>query len=274
MDSLRLDGISREEVGKTVCAVLGASEHQCLFHVAALQQLEKKSGLELLRYRVERLSDACSRRRRPVKVDRRGITQHLPGKRSDGSRHRRAEEKRLPLRWNLLQDSLDVRQETHVEHAVSLVEHEVLDSVESRVRRFHVIEQAPWSRDQHVGSTAERVLLRTHADSTDDGCRGHWSVRRDCVELFDYLRGQLAGRRHDERARSASRARDQLVENGKKKGSGLAAASRRAGEYVLALHRGGNGVRLNWRGTHETELLDSLEEERVEIEVVEWHPSI
>ncbi len=59
-----------------------------------------------------------------------------------GARHRRAEEERLPPRRDVAQHAADVGQEAHVEHAVGLVEHEVLEPGELRVGHAEVVEQA------------------------------------------------------------------------------------------------------------------------------------
>ncbi len=34
---------------------------------------------------------------------------------------------RLPLRWNVSQNALNIREEAHVEHAVGFIQNEVLD---------------------------------------------------------------------------------------------------------------------------------------------------
>src|SRR5687767_10051930 len=96
------------------------------------------------------------------------MLEHLIGKRRNRSRHCRAEEKRLTLCRNLLQDALDVRKESHVEHAIGFIEHEILDLVEPGVRRPHVIEKPARCRNENVGTAAESVLLRSHSYATDD----------------------------------------------------------------------------------------------------------
>ena len=68
----------------------------------------------------------------------------------------------------MAQHAPDVGQESHVEHAVGFVEHEVLEAGELRVRRAEMIEQTAGRADDHVDAAAERVLLRPHADAAED----------------------------------------------------------------------------------------------------------
>ena len=69
----------------------------------------------------------------------------------------------------LLQDVLDLRQEAEVEHVVGLVEHQVLDAVETQVAAPDVIEQPPGRCDHELGAALlERVDLPLHADATDE----------------------------------------------------------------------------------------------------------
>jgi hypothetical protein len=148
----------------------------------------------------------------------------------------------------VLQHAADVRQEAHVEHAIGLVEHKVLQAAELRIRRTEMIQQPSRSRDNDVDAAAESVLLRSHADAAEHGRRGQRRMHREIVEIFDDLRRELAGRRQHECARRAARLADQAVENREQKGRGLAAAGHRAGEQVLPRHRERDGISLNGRG--------------------------
>ena len=89
---------------------------------------------------------------------------------------------------------------------------------------------------------------------------------RDRVDLLDDLQRQLAGWRHNERAGGAPWTRDQLVKDWKGECGCLAAPRGGASEEILALHGRRDGVGLDWRRTREAQLLDSLEEARVELE--------
>ena len=76
------------------------------------------------------------------------------------------------------QHPADVGEEAHVEHPVGLVEHEVLEAGQLRVRVPEVIEQPAGRRDDHVDAAAERVLLRAHADAAEHRRAGDRRVDR------------------------------------------------------------------------------------------------
>ena len=97
----------------------------------------------------------------------------------------------------------DVRQEPHVEHAVGLVEHEVLEAGELRVGLPEMIEQPAGRADDHVDAAAEGVLLRPHADAAEHRGAGDRRVHGEVVQILENLRGELARRREDQRARGA-----------------------------------------------------------------------
>ncbi len=65
------------------------------------------------------------------------------------------EQQVLPLPGQEGQDALDVRQEAHVEHPVSLVEHEDFDAREVHVALALMIEQPPRCGDQNVDAASE-----------------------------------------------------------------------------------------------------------------------
>ena len=184
-----------------------------------------------------------------------------------GRRHRGAEEERLAPGRQVPQHAPDVGQEAHVEHPVGLVEHQVLDAGKLGVGRAEVVEQPAGrgddARRRRCGTRAPGVPIPTPPKIAAAGDR---RVHGQVVEVLEDLRGQLAGRRQDERARGAAGLVDQPVEDGQQERRRLAAPGHRAGEHVPPLERGRDGVGLDRCRTGEPELLDSLEEARVELE--------
>ena len=144
------------------------------------------------------------------------------------------------------EDAPDVRQESHVEHAIGFVEHQILEAGELRVRRPKMIEQPARRRDDDVHAAAKRVLLRTHADAAKHRGAGDRRVHRQIGQVFDDLRRQLTRRRQDERTRHAARLRHQPVEDRQQERSGLAAAGHRAGKQIPALERRAESRRSEW----------------------------
>ena len=65
----------------------------------------------------------------------------------------------------------DGGQEAHVQHAIGLVEDQVLDTGEVAVAPGHEVYQATRSGDNNVGPPSERLNLRLFADAAEN--RGH-----------------------------------------------------------------------------------------------------
>ena len=136
---------------------------------------------------------------------------------------------------------------------------------ELRVRRAEVIEQPARRADDDVDAAAEGVLLRAHADAAEDGRAGDRRVDGEVGQVLEDLRGQLARRRQDERARRAARLRHQPLQDRQQERDRLAAACHGASEQILAFERRRNRVGLNRRRSGEPEVLQSFEEIWVEL---------
>ena len=129
-----------------------------------------------------------------------------------------------------------------------------------------MVEQAAGRRDDHVHAAAKGVLLRTHADAAVHRGAGDRRVDGERVQVLEDLRGQLARGRQDQRARRPPRPIDQPVKDRQQKRGGLAAAGLRARQDVASGERRRNRVRLNGRGSNESELANSLEQVGMELE--------
>ena len=169
----------------------------------------------------------------------------------DLRRHRRREHQVLPLARQGGDDAADGLDETHVEHAVRLVEHEDLADVEVRTALRHQIEQAAGRRHDDVRVAAQRLHLRSLADAAeyDRALRGN--VDAVVGEVVRDLGRQLARRREHQRARSPAlpaRLARQAVEDRQSEGGGLAGSGLRAPENVAPGQEVRDRLRLNRRG--------------------------
>ena len=207
-------------------------------------------------------------------LDGHRIAQHFRRQCRNRRRHRRTEKERLTPRRQIRQDAADLGKEAHVEHAIGLVENEILEMAHPRITRPHVIQQPSWRGDDHVDAALERVFLRAHAHAAEDRRARDRGVDRQRVEIFENLRRELAGRRKDERAGRTPRLVDQPVQDRQQERRRLATAGLRRGNHVLALQRRRNCFSLNRGGPDETEFLDALEKRRMKPEMVEWHGSL
>ena len=147
-----------------------------------------------------------------------------------------------------------------------IVEHQMLDAVELRVRMPQVIEQAPGRRDENVHTRAKGMLLRSHTDAAEDRRGGDWRVHRELLQLLEDLRRELSRRGENERARRAAWPVHQTVQDRQQKGGGLTATGHRAGQHVTTSDSGRNGVDLNGCRAAEAQLLDAAQNLWVQLE--------
>jgi len=158
------------------------------------------------------------------------------------------------------EDASHVGKEAHVEHAIGLVEHQVLDVGERGVRVLEVVDQTPGGCDQDVDPPAESGRLGSHGDPSVDGRRADPGESGEPGEIVDDLERQLTGRRQHERPGLAARTIHEAMEDGKKERRGLTAAGGGAGEEVTSAERMRNRFGLNGGGAHEAQLLHSTQE--------------
>ena len=194
-------------------------------------------------------------------VELRGVTsidprmvQQLGGQRLDLVGERRREKQVLPFFRQQREHALHVRDETHVEHPVGLVEHEELDRGEIDVTLPVMIEQAAGRGHQDVDAALELHGLRPDAHAAEDHHRREFQVLAVHADGFFDLRGEFAGGREDQRAQRlalGARVRGRLVgqalQHRQYETGGLAGAGLRAGEEVATGENGWNGLGLDRR---------------------------
>ena len=174
--------------------------------------------------------------RRLRHLDPHRIVQEAVDELADLRRHRGGEEQRLPGEGQELHDPLDVGDEAHVEHAVGLVDDEDLDAGQKQPPALEMVEQAAGRGDQHVGAARDHLVLLVEGDAADQEREVQLVVDAVALEAVLHLRGELARRLEDERARHA-RAGAALLEQrqhrqhegGRLAGAGLRQARARRG---------------------------------------------
>jgi hypothetical protein len=130
VNALRINPVAHQVLGNSVGAMLRACEDECLPDVASSQQVDEQRRLQMLRHRVRRLRDRGSWRCLALQADGFRVLQHVARKQRNRRWHRGAEEQRLPPRREVLKHAADRRQKPHVQHAIGLVQYEVLESAE------------------------------------------------------------------------------------------------------------------------------------------------
>ena len=189
-----LDQNLRQPVGP----VLGAGKDQGLVDFPSLEQLHQQGGFPLLNHRVYSLGDADRGGGLPLNVDRHRVVENFAGELGDFCGHGGAEKQILPLLRDMPEHSSNVREETHVEHPVRLVEDQVLDPSEFGVGLSEMIEEPTRRGHDHVHPAPESMLLRPHPDAAKDRRPGDRGVRCQGVEVLNDLSCQLPGGRDDQ----------------------------------------------------------------------------
>ena len=197
----------------------------------------------------EVLGDGLGRGGRRGDLDALGILEELADEARDLGRHRRREEQRLPARRQQLADLLDVGDEAHVEHAVGLVDDEDLDAHQHDASALEMVEQASGRSDQHVDAAVELLDLIVHRHAADQQRQVQLVVDAVLLEALRHLRGELARRREDQRARHArpGAARLEPGDHRQHERCGLAGARLGDAEDIAAGHGDRDGGGLNGR---------------------------
>ena len=186
--------------GHAVRAPLRPHEDEDRHHVLPTEEPDEEGGLQVLRDRVDFVTN---RRGRPMgwrDGDADGIAHDRSGKGLDLGRHRGGKQERLAVSRKGANDPPNVRKESHVEHAVRLIEDEDLETAEVHVPAGHVVEEPARRRDHDIDSRAEGVFLRRHSDAAVHGMAADPRPLREAAEGDFNLGCKLAGRGEDEGA--------------------------------------------------------------------------
>mmetsp|Transcript_12331 Transcript_12331/g.33873 ORF Transcript_12331/g.33873 Transcript_12331/m.33873 type:complete len:282 (+) Transcript_12331:732-1577(+) len=200
-----------------------------------------------------------------------GHVLHLPGK-CRGEHHRLAWECAVPSHPSLFYNVPYLRLESHVKHAVSLIQDKELNKLKRHEVAFAHVLEAPGSGNQDVTPFLEVRLLFSHVGTTIDDATPDSSVEGKLRSLNMDLRGELARWRQDESAghrlgpairpwRGRRRpAAEQRLEAGHHEGASLTAAGLRASHEVAPGGDYRDGVLLHGRGTLVAAAPEVLEE--------------
>jgi len=259
--------LARDLVG----AVFRAREDEHEVERLVAEQVDQQIDLAALRNGIEELRDRFRGIRAAPDLDGLRRAEELGGDALDVGRERRREEQRLALARQRAHDAADLRQEAHVEHAVGFIEHRDLDVAERDVAGAHEVEQAAGRGDDDVDAAAHRRDLRGLADAAEDGGAADVDGLAEQADLLLDLRRELARRRDDERARSASvrRLAHEPLEDGQHERRGLAGARLRDPDQIAPFENLRNRRRLDRRRHGVARIGDGLEKLFGQIESTE-----
>lgn len=110
-------------------------------------------------------------------------------------------------------DHIDIVDESHIEHAVHLVEDEVFHMGKVYESPFYEVDETPWGRDHDLRTSFERLPLCPDIGTSVDRKRAEEHPVGEFEEFFPDLHGKLAGRSEDDDLRLADAGID-LLEKG------------------------------------------------------------
>ena len=232
---------------------LGLHEDQRHDHVGLIEDLRQRVGLvrpgrlhvELADLRGDLRPGADLHGLRIVHVAQREPAHPL--------RHRGAEEQRLTLRRALPEDPFDIGRESHVEHAVGLIEDADADVCEGEGAPLDVVAEPAGGRDDDVRSLAQLLHLTSDRVAAVDRDAAQLMALAEPGQLVVHLDCQLSGGTEHERLYGAVTRIEPLDDRNPER-RGLAAPGLRLTDDVPPRHRKRQRSGLNGRGHRVSEL--------------------
>ena len=187
-----------------------------------------------------------------------GIRQVALDQAVDGAVERGREEQRLVRLVEPAEHPFDLGHESHVGHAVGLVEHQRLELVDGDFAAVAEIDEAPGGRDDQVHALAQLGDLAVDVGAAVDGHGVEPQLLGQRCQDVVHLHGELAGGKEDEgeRARGTGGGTRSLclpgglgpLQERDAEGEGLARTRLRLAADVTPGQRVGDGQGLNRKG--------------------------
>jgi hypothetical protein len=188
-----------------------------------LQKLYKQRRLQVLTDRIEGVADR-DRRYCGTHIERDRLCQDVTGQMPDLFGHGGREEQGLPLLREMLQDSPDVREKTHVEHMVGLVKDQYLKSAEINRPLTKVVEEPSRAGNDNLCAASQLIYLGINTYAAIDGYASEAGLPPQAVDRLMYLLCQFACGCDDKGTNISAASHHQAIQYREHKGSGLAGA--------------------------------------------------
>lgn len=265
MDRRGWEALVDEEVGQRVRHALGLDEDQSQASTVGVKDVKQDGALVDVLNVLNLLSDVLRGGTDTTNGEEDVVLEEVAGKHLDIAGEGGGKHEGLAVLHTghvlALHNSSNLRLETHVKHAVSLVKHKVLDVLQGDATTLYEVDQTSRSSHQEIASTLDLAKLRTDVSSTVDDARSHPGTVGELPRLVVDLRDQLTGGCENERrgvglaltpkATLTNRVGRGtglvgLGENGEEETTSLARTSLSASHQIAAAHDDGDGVLLHW----------------------------
>eukprot|EP00042_Codosiga_hollandica_P051259 m.626658 g.626658 ORF g.626658 m.626658 type:complete len:338 (+) comp58246_c0_seq2:519-1532(+) len=195
-----------EEVLELVGALLGLDEHEDQgLRAGRIEQVQQAVALLVILNPDDLLSDVLAGGTNTTNCEEDVVREEVTGKHLNLTGERGAEHERHARTGRghgiLLHNAADLRLETHVKHAISLVQNKVSDVVERNLATFHHVDQTTGRGNEKVATALDLAQLGADVSAAVDAAQTDLGAVGDLASLVVDLRGKLASRGQDQRKR-------------------------------------------------------------------------
>lgn len=200
--------VAVEEVAEHVGHTLGLDENEGEAELVSRltgQDIEKDAALVVVLNVFDLLGDVLAGGADTTNAEENVILQEITGKHLDVAREGGAEHEGLPVlnagHIFTLDNSTNLRFETHVQHAISLIEDEILDVGKADAAALNEIDEATRGGGEEVTALLDEAELLIDIGSTIHDSRADPRSIRKFASLLVNLRNEFTGRGEDEGGR-------------------------------------------------------------------------
>ena len=214
-----------------------------------LQQVDQKVRLVHLFHEHDLLVDVVGHRRGRRHRHGLGVGLHGRGQAAHLGGHGGRKQQGLARLGHPVGDPAHVVHESHVEHAVGLVQDEEFDVVEDQFALLDQVDQAARRGDDEIDAAAQTGDLRARRHAADDDHGAGADVVAVGADVLVDLQGQFAGGRQDQdqgRVALGRGTRSDVVDDRQRERGRLAGAGLGAGDQVVAGADDGDGISAGW----------------------------
>ena len=251
MDGGTADVFTLKLTADAIGTMFGPCKDEHALKGFVFQEVVQHDLLERTRALVEQLGDGLGRGSTTADLDHLRVALILLREGLDLAGERGGEHQGLAFLGERTDDGIDRGQEAHVQHAVSFIEDEVLDSGEVAMALAAEVEQTARGGDEEVAATAKGGDLGAFGDAAVAGGDGRTGITGIGGDVLGDLDDELAGRRQDQAADAAlvgaGLRADEAGEQREGESGGLAGARLGHADDVLALDDDRNGSLLDRR---------------------------
>ena len=254
MKPVRRDALRDQIIGEFIDHSLGVAKNNAQLESMKIHKAKKGLALVALRNLEIPLLDRRHRQSLLFDLHRLRLARMTLDQIANWLRHRRGEKHRLPLIRCRLQNVFDILAESHVEHAIRLVEDDHFHRFQPQGSALHVVHDSPRRANHDLDAffqLMELPLIRCPA--VDRHRVDAPFVGREFVHFIRDLHGEFAGGAHNQNLNHSVLRRTNF-NRGYCKGSRLSRAGLRLADHIMALHQNRNCGTLNRRGLLEPQI--------------------